>query len=354
MRVILAGGGTGGHVIPGLAIARELKAQHGAEVVFVGTARGIETRLVPAAGFALKLIKVGKLNQVSLLTRLKTGIGLPFAVLNSWKILREFRPDVVIGVGGYASGPVMLAAAKTGVPTLAFSPDRIPGFTNRILAKMVNAAAVQFQETCKWFPNCRVTGVPVRAEFFKLPPRDPTAAPTLLLFGGSRGAHALNMALVAALPLLRERMPGLHIIHQTGEADYQEVQAAYLREAVSAEVSPFIDDMPSAFAHADLLFCRSGASTIAEITASGKPAIFVPLPTAADDHQRHNADALTSKGAALMIPQGELTKERLADAVAGVLGKPDQLRAMGAEAKTLAHPDAAREIAELAVSLTKK
>ena len=354
MRVILAGGGTGGHVIPGLAIARELKSQHGAEVVFVGTARGIETRLVPAAGFALRLIKVGQLNQVSLLTRIKTGIGLPFAVLSSWKILREFRPDVVIGVGGYASGPVMLAAAKTGVPTLAFSPDRIPGFTNRLLARMVNAAAVQFQETCKCFPNCRVTGVPVRAEFFKLPPRDSAAPPTLLLFGGSRGAHALNAALVAALPLLRQRMPSLRIIHQTGEADYQEVQSAYSREGVAAEVSPFIDDMPSAFARADLLFCRSGASTIAEITASGKPAIFVPLPTAADDHQRHNAEALTSKDAALMIPQSELTNERLTDAVVGVLAHPEQLRAMGAAAKALAHPGAAREIAELAMSLIKE
>lgn len=351
MRAMLAGGGTGGHVIPALAIAHELRDKFDAEVIFVGTSRGIETRLVPAAGFPLKLIDVGQLKNVSVVTRLKTLFALPRAVFASSEILREFRPEVVIGVGGYASGPAMLAAALSSIPTIAFEPNLVPGFANRVVAPMISAAVVQFPETCRHFRRCVVTGVPVRRAFFEIPPRPPDAPLTLLLFGGSQGAHALNRALIEALPALMERVANLQVIHQTGERDYNEAQADYLRLGVPAEVSPFIHDMPGAFARADLVICRSGASTVAEITAAGKPAIFVPFPRAADDHQRRNAEALSTRNAAVLIQESELTPQLLAETAAQMLNFPGRLRAMGAAAHRLSHPHAAAEIARLAAKL---
>jgi len=348
MRVIVAGGGTGGHVIPALAIAQELRSRYSAQVLFVGTPRGIETRLVPAAGFDLEVIKVGALNRVDFATRIRTVLDLPRAVMSSAKLIREFRPDVMIGVGGYASGPAMLAAGMMNVPTLAFEPNVVPGVANRIVAPLVSAAAVHFETTCRYFRNCHVTGVPVRQEFFNAPPRSKDARPTLLVFGGSQGAHAINQAVLEALPKLMEAVPDIHIIHQTGEKDYAEVQAVYLRTVISAEVSPFIDDMPAAFGRADLLLCRSGASTVAEITAAGKPAIFIPLPTAAGDHQTYNATALAEANAARLLPQSELTGERLVREIAILLCDRQQLAKMSEAARRFSHPDAAAEIAGLA------
>jgi UDP-N-acetylglucosamine--N-acetylmuramyl-(pentapeptide) pyrophosphoryl-undecaprenol N-acetylglucosamine transferase len=352
MRVILAGGGTGGHVIPALAIANELRHRYAADVMFVGTSRGIENRLVPAAGYPLKLIEVGALNRVSLLTRAKTVVSLPLAILEAGKLLRQFKPGVVIGVGGYASGPAMLAATTGGYPTVVFEPNFVPGFANRVIAKRVRVAAVHFQETCRWFKNCEVTGVPVRAEFFKIPPKS-DGPPTLLLFGGSQGAKALNRALTAAAPQLIKRLPGLHIVHQTGKADFDECRAEYDHAGVPAEVSPFIDNMADTFARADLLICRSGASTVAEVAAAGKPAVFIPLPTAADDHQSRNAEAFAKRDAGVLLEQKDLTPERLADTIAGVLQDRERLLRMGAAARQLAHPDAAGRIAELAAGLAK-
>jgi len=348
MRVMLAGGGTGGHVIPALAIAQELRAHYDAEVVFIGTPRGIETRLVPAAGFELNLIQVGGLNRVDLATRLKTLVDLPRAVFVSAGLLREFRPQVMIGVGGYASGPAMLAAALSSLPSVAFEPNVIPGFANRMLAPTVRVACVHFAATCHYFRNCHVTGVPVRREFFHLPSRAPEARPTVLVFGGSQGAHAINLAMAAALPQLVAALPGVHIIHQTGEKDYAEAQAAYLRSGASAEVLPFIDDMPGAFARSDLVVCRSGASTVAEITAAGKPAIFIPLPTAAADHQTKNAAALAEAGAARLLRQSELTGASLAAEMAALLADRPHLQSMSEAARRFAHPHAAAKIAELA------
>jgi UDP-N-acetylglucosamine--N-acetylmuramyl-(pentapeptide) pyrophosphoryl-undecaprenol N-acetylglucosamine transferase len=348
MRVIMAGGGTGGHVIPALAIAQELRSRYSAEVKFVGTARGMETRLVPAAGFDLHLVQVGGLNRVSFATRLKTILDLPRAVIESSRLMREFQPDVMVGVGGYASGPAMLAASMHNVPMVAFEPNFIPGFANRMVAPMTKAAAVQFEATCRYFRNCHVTGVPVRGAFFRVPPRPADGRPTLLVFGGSQGAHAINVAVLEALPQLLEMLPGIHIIHQTGEKDHVPAQAAYLKAMISAEVSPFIDDMPGAFARADLLVCRSGASTVAEVTAAGRPAIFVPLPTAADDHQRQNAAALADANAARLLPQAELTSARLAEDVVQLLANRAALAQMSQAARRLAHPNAATEIARIA------
>ena len=353
MRVLMAGGGTGGHVIPALAIAHELRAQYSAEVAFVGTRRGIETRLVPNAGFTLHLVDVGVLKGVSLLTRVRTLLDLPRAVARSAQILSRGRTDVVIGVGGYASGPAMLAAALMGVRSIAFEPNVVPGFANRVVAATVAAAAVQFEETGRYFRNCFVTGVPVRHAFFEVPQKLAGGRPTLLVFGGSQGAHSINQAMVDSLAALRARVPQIHIIHQTGEKDYDAVSAAYLDSGISAEVSPFIDQMPETFGRADVLVCRSGASTCAEIAAAGKPAIFVPFPRAADNHQLRNAEALARKSAAILLPEKDLTSERLVETVAGLLADPVRRQAMSQAARALAHPDAAREVAALAARVAK-
>jgi UDP-N-acetylglucosamine--N-acetylmuramyl-(pentapeptide) pyrophosphoryl-undecaprenol N-acetylglucosamine transferase len=354
MKAILAGGGTGGHVIPALAIAQELKQQYSADVLFVGTARGIENRLVPAAGFPLRLVRVGALKNVSLVTRLKTSLDLPRAIWSARDILKEFRPEVVIGVGGYASGPAMLAAVLSRIPTLAFEPNFVPGFANRIVARMVSGAAVHFPETAKYFRHAEVTGVPVRRAFFELPRKDSNAPPTLLVFGGSQGAHAINQAVMQAVPELRTRIPGIHIIHQTGEKDYGEAQAIYSNLGASVEAYRFIDDMPAFFARADLIVCRSGASTVAEVTAAGKPAIFIPFPGAADDHQKRNAEALQKAGAAAMLEQSVLNGGSLVEAVASLLSDRTRLDAMGRAARSLAHPNAAHDIAAMAVKLSLK
>jgi len=353
MRVLIAGGGTGGHVIPALAIARELKARQDAAVLFVGTARGMETRLVPQAGFELALVKVGALKNVSLATRLRTLFDLPRAILQARKIIRKFRPDVVIGVGGYASGPAMAAAILGRIPTLAFEPNLVPGFANRMVGRRVSAAAVHFEQTKGYFRNAKVVGVPVRQEFFTVSNPAQNHPPTLLVFGGSQGAHAINQAVTVAVPEVQGRLPGLRVVHQTGERDYNEVQAAYSRAGITAEVSAFIDNMPQAFAGADLLVCRSGASTVAEVTAAGKPAIFIPFPRAADDHQRRNAEAIAEAGAAVLLQESELVPGKLAQVVTELLSDSERLREMGTKAKTLAHRGAAATLAEMAVSLTK-
>ena len=383
MRVILAGGGTGGHVIPALAIARELQARYSAECLFIGTSRGIETRLVPAAGFPLELIEVGALNRVGLAKRMKTIFGLPASVWTASRILRRFDPDVIIGVGGYASGPAMAAAGlrnpwrilrlfdplpadivspalavispgRRRIPMLAFEPNVVPGFANRMVAPFVSAAAVHFEETKKYFRNCHVTGVPVRAEFFDIPRRALADPPTLLVFGGSQGAHAINQAVCDAMPALRDRIPGIHVLHQTGERDYDTTKATYEKLGMSAEVLSFMDNMPAMFARADLIVSRGGASTVAEIAAAGKPSVCVPFPKAADDHQRRNAEAMQNAGAAVMLEERDLTPARMTDTIAGLFSNAAKLDAMSAAAKAMAHPNATREIAELAVSLATR
>jgi UDP-N-acetylglucosamine--N-acetylmuramyl-(pentapeptide) pyrophosphoryl-undecaprenol N-acetylglucosamine transferase len=351
MRAILAGGGTGGHVIPALAIANQLKKSYGAEVLFIGTARGIENRLVPAAGYELKLVRVGALKNVSLMTRAKTAFDLPRAVWDAGRMLNEFAPDVVIGVGGYASGPAMLAAVVKHIPTLAFEPNVVPGFANRIVARFVSAAAVHFEETAKYFRHAEVTGVPVRQAFFEITGKK-GGTPTVLVFGGSQGAHAINEAMIRCLPVLQREAPGIHIIHQTGERDYNDALAAYRSFSSaagdSAEAFKFIEDMPAAFARADLVVCRSGASTVAEIAAAGKPAVFVPFPRAADDHQRVNAEALARAGAAVVVEESKLEGVWLAETISALLLDPARLRSMSAAARELAHPNAAQDIAAIA------
>jgi UDP-N-acetylglucosamine--N-acetylmuramyl-(pentapeptide) pyrophosphoryl-undecaprenol N-acetylglucosamine transferase len=363
MRAILAGGGTGGHVIPALAIAQQLQKEYGAEILFIGTARGIENRLVPAAGFELRLVQVGALKNVGLQTRFKTFFDLPQAVWVSSRILSSFRPDVVIGVGGYASGPAMLAAVARRIPTLVFEPNFVPGFANRVVASFVSGAAVQFQETGKYFRRCEVTGVPVREAFFQVAqgvadsenfrPSEPWMVhpPQLLVFGGSQGAHAINQVVMESAAELLAKVPGLRIVHQTGERDYNDARIAYATLAGAVVAYGFIDDMPAAFTRASLLLCRSGASTVGEVTAAGKPAIFVPFPRAADDHQKRNAEALERAGAAVMLEESKFNRESLISTVVSLFAAPSKLKQMGAAAWKLAHPNAAHDIAAMAARI---
>ncbi len=358
LRVILAGGGTGGHVIPALAIAAELRDRYHAQILFVGTSAGVETKMAPAAGFDLRLIEVGKLKNVSLATRLKTLSALPRAVFYCVQLLREYRPAVVIGVGGYASGPAMMAAILSRTPVLAFEANRVPGLANRLVARLVSAAAVQFPETAATFPHAQVTGVPVRREFWEVRPRPPLgeagALPTVLVFGGSLGASAVNQAFLGAAPVLTSEIPGLQIIHQTGTRDYQSTVVEYAKLGIQAEVSAFIDPLSAAFERADLLICRSGASTVAEVAAAGKPAIFIPFPRAADDHQRRNAEAFVQQSAAQMIVSSDLTPAHLASMAADLLHDPGRLAAMSAAARKMAHPGAGEVIAGMAARLASK
>jgi UDP-N-acetylglucosamine--N-acetylmuramyl-(pentapeptide) pyrophosphoryl-undecaprenol N-acetylglucosamine transferase len=347
MKIILAGGGTGGHVIPALAIAEELR-RGGHDAAFVGTERGIETRLVPAAGFQLHLVKVGALNRVSLATRLRTLIDLPLSIFAAMRILRGFQAQVVIGVGGYAAGPATIAAVLLRIPVVLFEPNVVPGYANRAVARFAANAAVHFEKTGRWFRKYEVTGVPVRPAFFALPARR-SPQPTLLVFGGSQGARALNRIVRDCAAELLARIPNLTIVHQTGSREFQEVSAFYKEKQIAVEVSAFIDDMPQRFADADLIVCRSGASTVAEVAAAGKCALFVPFPGAADNHQLLNAELLAQADAALLIPESELSPERFVNEVTDLLASPERLAAMSAKARALAHPDAAAHIAAMAI-----
>ena len=347
LRVLIAGGGTGGHVIPALAAGRELVSRHGAELLFVGTQRGMETRLVPEAGFQLRLIDVGPLKNVSLLTRMRTLAGLPRSIFACRKLIREFRPGVVFGVGGYASGPAMAAALLAGIPAMAFEPNAMPGFANRLVGKRVRAAAVNFSSAARWFRNAEVTGIPVRPEFFRLEP--PSGAPHLLVFGGSQGARLFNNTLPQIVRALLDTVPGLTILHQSGARHIETTQAAYVASGADParwQVKAFLDDMAAQFAQAHLAMARSGASTVAELAAAGKPALLVPFAAAADDHQRRNAEEMVKAGAAAILTETDLqTPDRLLTVLTGLLTAPDRLVAMAAAARTQARADAAERIA---------
>ncbi len=349
LRVLIAGGGTGGHIIPALAIADALRAAPGsAEILFLGTPRGLESRLVPEAGYPLELIEVGQLKNVSLAIRARTLLDLPRAVLRARSLLRSFRPGVVVGVGGYASGPAMAAAILAGVPTLAFEPNAAPGLANRLVGRRVSAAAVNFAPAARFFRNAEVTGIPVREAFFTLPPRPVHAPPHLLVFGGSQGARVLNRTLPQILSALLDAVPGLTILHQAGARAADETRAAFAATGADParwEVRAFLDDMPGRFASADLVLARSGASTVAELCAAGKPSLLIPFPLAADDHQRRNAEVLAEAGAATMLPEAKLTPERLLASLEQLLRDRQGIERMSAQARTLARRDAAERIA---------
>jgi UDP-N-acetylglucosamine--N-acetylmuramyl-(pentapeptide) pyrophosphoryl-undecaprenol N-acetylglucosamine transferase len=357
LRILIAGGGTGGHIIPALAVAHELQLRYQADVLFLGTARGLEMRLVPEAGFRLRVIDVGPLKNVSLLTRLRTFIQLPRSIAECKRLIREFKPNAVLGVGGYASGPGMAAAIMMKVPAMAFEPNAMPGFANRMVGKRVQAAAVNFPAASEWFRNAEVTGIPVRPKFFHLEP-PPSNEPHLLVFGGSQGARIFNTNLPKIIAPLLDAVSGLTVLHQSGARLFQVTEAAYQASGADParwQVCPFLDDMPERFAKAHLVLARSGASTVAELAAAGKPALLVPFAAAADQHQRANAEAMVSAGAAVMLQEPELEdSDKLLKALVDLLKDTQQLQAMSAAARKQAHPAAAERIADRLAELARK
>ena len=356
MRVVIAGGGTGGHLYPGIAVARELLSRRpDARVSFAGTARGIEARVVPREGFELDVIRSGGIKGKSIRDRARGAWLVPLGLIDAWRLLSVRRPDLVIGVGGYSSGPVVLAAALRGVPTIILEQNAVPGLTNRVLARFVRAAAVTFESTTSFFGSkAFVSGNPVRPEFFSAAAphtESATDETRVLVFGGSQGAHAINMAMVAAAAELATGSPRLRLTHQTGERDVEMVRDAYRQAGLSASVEPFLYDMGRQLGQADLVVCRAGATTLAEITAAGRPAILVPLPTATDDHQRKNAETLANAGAAEMLLQSEMAGGALAARIRALAADPDRRRRMATAARSLARPDAAKVIVDRALEL---
>jgi UDP-N-acetylglucosamine--N-acetylmuramyl-(pentapeptide) pyrophosphoryl-undecaprenol N-acetylglucosamine transferase len=352
MRVLIAAGGTGGHIYPGIAVAREIMRRDPVSVVrFVGTARGLEKRVVPNAGFELSIIESAGLKNVGFVARLRGLMLLPKSFFAARKLIRDFRPDIVVGAGGYVSGPVLLAAALMKRPTLVMESNALPGWTNRVLARFVDRAAVSFAEALPHFRAKGVlTGNPVRSEFFDVPQKSrPAAQFSLLVFGGSQGARAINDGMIGALPGLQSQKEQLRITHQTGTADFEKVQRAYAEASWSerVEVKPYIDEMVTEFAKADLIISRAGATTTAELLAAGKAAIMIPFPLAADDHQRKNAEALEHAGAARMILQSELSGERLANEIEKLLAAPEKIDAMENASRKLSRRDAAAATVDL-------
>ncbi len=353
-RIVIVGGGTGGHIIPALAVARELAGR--AEVLFVGTHRGLESRLVPEAGFPLDLVAAGPLNQVSLATRLRTATQLPMALVDCVRILRRFGAQAVLGVGGYASGPGMAAALLLGIPTLAFEPNAVPGLTNRLVGRFASAAAVNFAPATRWFRNAQVTGIPVRPEFFSIAAVDASQPPHLLIFGGSQGARILNTLLPPVAAELLRAFPTLTILHQAGARHAEQTRAAYATACagmVGWRVEPFLSNMAECFERAQLVLARSGASTVAELAAAGRAALLVPFAAAADNHQQRNAEAMEQAGAARMLTEAQLAENpaSLAAELRALLADRARLAAMGEAARTLAHPRAAAEIAQRLMGL---
>ncbi len=350
MKVLIAAGGTGGHIYPGIAVANEIMRRDATnEVLFVGTARGLEKRIVPENGFQLSLINSAGLKNVGLIGKVKGLAVLPRSFLEARRIIRQFRPHVVVGAGGYVSGPVLMMAAIMGVPTLVMDSNALPGFTNRRLAMFVEKAALTFDEALPFFGKKGVvTGNPVRQEFFEIPAKQRSDSIHLLIFGGSQGARAINNAMSEALPQLADLAGRLTITHQTGEHDFDAVRTAYTESAfANADVRPFISDMFVEFGKADMIICRAGATTCAEVAAAGRAAIMVPFPGAADNHQRKNAEALEKAGAVRMILQADLSADILAASLRELIAEPDLITEMETAAKGLGRPDAAAATVDL-------
>ncbi len=357
MKVLIAAGGTGGHIYPGIAVAKEImRRDSSSEVLFVGTARGLETRIVPENGFQLSLINSAGLKNVGLVGKIKGLAVLPRSFLEARQLIREFDPDVVVGAGGYVSGPVLLTASLMRVPTLVMDSNALPGFTNRRLAMFVDKAALTFAEALPFFGKKGVvTGNPVRKEFFEIAEPESSNKLRLLVFGGSQGSRAINNAMVDALSKLRIDRESLEITHQTGDFDFEVVRESYNRAGwAAADVRRYIFDMVSEFAKTDLIVCRAGATTCAELAAAGKASIMIPLPTAADDHQRKNAEAMQNAGASRMILQRDLSGESLANEISDLVASPDAIAEMEGSAKQMARSDAAEATVDLIEELGRK
>lgn len=351
--LLIAGGGTGGHVFPALAVAREwlgrpADASGERRVVFVGTERGMESRLVPQAGFPLELIRVAGLKGIGGAKFYKNAAKLPLGLWDSERIIRRHYFSVGFGVGGYASGPMMLLAAAHSVPTAIFEPNVEAGFTNRMLFRFATRVAVGYPQTAERLGGkATVTGCPIRPEFFKIPRKERALPFTILITGGSRGALPINQAVIESLDLLSAKKDQLFVVHQTGERDYNAVRVAYARREFHAEVLPFIENMADRFAQADLIVCRSGAITVAEVAAAGRAAFFIPFGASTDAHQTRNAEVMQEAGAAGLILQSELTPRRLTNEIFALLDQPRRIAEMEERARALARPRAVEDIVDL-------
>jgi UDP-N-acetylglucosamine--N-acetylmuramyl-(pentapeptide) pyrophosphoryl-undecaprenol N-acetylglucosamine transferase len=352
MRLLIAGGGTGGHLFPGVAVAEEVRARDpAAPVLFVGTARGIEARVLPGLGWELALIEVSGLKTVGALGAARGLARLPRALAQSLRLVRRFDPDAVLGVGGYASGPVVLAARLLGHRTAILEQNSIPGLANRILGRGVGTVFLAFDETRRFFRADKIvmSGNPIRAAIRDAlaAPRPPRGArPHLFVFGGSQGAVALNQLVADGLALVAARGPAPTVLHQTGEADLEATRARYRAAGIDADCRPFVVDMAAEYRRADLVIARAGATTVAELTCVGVPALLVPYPHAADDHQTINAGELARAGAARLLRQAELTPARLADEIERTLADPAALARMGSAMNALGRPRAAATIVD--------
>jgi UDP-N-acetylglucosamine--N-acetylmuramyl-(pentapeptide) pyrophosphoryl-undecaprenol N-acetylglucosamine transferase len=355
--VVMAGGGTGGHLFPAIAVARELlRRQPDARVTFAGTARGLEMRIVPREGFELDVIRSAGIKGKSVTARARGAALIPVGLADAWRILSRRRPHVVIGVGGYSSGPVVLAAALRGIPTMVLEQNAVPGLTNRTLAPWVRTAAVTYQETLRYFRGKGfVSGNPVRPEFVRAADR-PRAnaereAPRVLVLGGSQGSHAINMAVVRAATEWAKRRGDFALVHQTGERDLATVRTAYEKAGLGVRTEAFLDDVAGEMTAAALVIGRAGSTTLAELAAVGTPAVLVPFAAATDDHQRRNATVLADAGAAVVIDEADLSGRRLADEVNQLLDDPARLEAMGLSMRGFARPQAAATIVDKVIEL---
>jgi UDP-N-acetylglucosamine--N-acetylmuramyl-(pentapeptide) pyrophosphoryl-undecaprenol N-acetylglucosamine transferase len=357
MRILIAGGGTGGHLYPGIALAREFqRLAPESRVLFAGTEKGLEARIIPKEGYELRLIHAGGLIGKGVAKRLLVLLGLPYGLYQSFRLLREIRPALVVGTGGYASGPILLMSWFLRMPRVLVEPNSYPGWTNRILAPLADRIFVAFKETREVLgasEKVRISGNPVRREIGNLPMR-PEPRPlkwTLLVMGGSQGAHAINMAMAAALESLSPMKGEVRIIHQTGEQDQDGVREAYRQHGFEAKVTPYLENIAEAYAESDLVVSRSGATTVAELLACGRPSILIPYPYSAHGHQEANARSLQDGGAAMMIREADLTGPGLAGRIRAALSDPDRLHAMARQARALGRPGAATEIVKACLEL---
>ena len=356
MKVIIAGGGTGGHLFPGIAIAEEfLRRDQANSILFVGTKKGLEQRVLGSMGFNLHTLDVEGIKGRGITKTLGALLKIPRSLIESYRLIRAFCPDIVIGVGGYASGPAVMAAYFMGVKTAIAEQNTLPGITNKILGKFVDRIFVTFPATRNWFPEKKiiVSGNPVRAAFLAgiLEAEKRAGKFTLLIFGGSQGARGINTAVLDSLPYLTGIKDNLKIIHQTGSADVDSLAAHYHSHGIDAEVLPFIMDMARAFKSADLIICRAGATSIAEITASGKAAILIPFPHAANDHQTKNAETLIKAGAAVTIRERGISGQILAETIEKFYRHPDLIREMEARSASLGNVRAAADIVDACMGL---
>jgi UDP-N-acetylglucosamine--N-acetylmuramyl-(pentapeptide) pyrophosphoryl-undecaprenol N-acetylglucosamine transferase len=352
---LMAGGGTGGHVIPLIAVAEELR-RRGHQPVFIGTESGFEARMVPSHGFPLEFVRIGQLKRVGLLRRLQTLMELPLGAWTVAGIIGRYRPAAMFSLGGYVAGPAVLGAMVKRVPIVAMEPNAAPGFTNRHMGRFSAKTLIAFPETAAYFPagKTELTGLPVRDSFFHIPPRPFDGLLNVLITGGSRGSRTLNRAAREAWPRLRESGLRVRLLHQAGRDEFEAVRGDFESAGVWGEVVAFIEDMPAAFRAADLVIGRAGAGAVAELAAAGKPSVLVPFPFAADDHQKHNALAMQRAGASRMVLDVEFTGEVLVRLLTEFLQNPGELSRMGAAARSMAREGAAERAADLLEQLIRR